>query len=114
MPRGANSGKIKVAGIGGYALSASEFKVEELTPEQAIEVYPNPTNGKFTIRFVHADFDMHQVQLFSAIGDLVYTEKIASPRPENIDIKLAATKAGLYLLHIQTDRGLVVKKLHVL
>ncbi|MER2996789.1 DUF7619 domain-containing protein [Pontibacter populi] len=114
VPRGASTGKIKVAGIGGYAVTVDDFRIEELSPEQAIEVYPNPTNGNFTIRFMHADFEVQQVQLFSVLGQLVYSEKVASPRPDKLDIKLSSPKSGIYILHIKTERGLVVKKLHVL
>ncbi|MBJ6118347.1 IPT/TIG domain-containing protein [Pontibacter sp. BT310] len=114
VPRWASSGKIKVAGIGGYAVTADDFRIEELSPEQAIEVYPNPTTGNFTIRFMHADFEVHQVQLFSALGQLVYSEKVTSPRPDKLEIKLATPKPGMYILHIKTERGLVIKKLNVL
>jgi hypothetical protein len=114
VPRGAISGKIKVAGIGGYALTAQDFRIEELSPEQAIEVYPNPTTGNFTIRFMHADFEVQQVQLFSALGQLVYSEKVNSPRPDKLEAKLKTPKPGIYILHIKTERGLVIKKLNVL
>ncbi|WP_238395855.1 DUF7619 domain-containing protein [Pontibacter pudoricolor] len=114
VPRGASSGKIKVAGVGGYAVTADEFRIEELSPEQAIEVYPNPTTGNFTIRFIHADFEVQQVQLFSTLGQLVYSEKVNSPRPDQLEIKLATPKPGMYMLHIKTERGLVIKKLNVL
>ncbi|MBC5774756.1 IPT/TIG domain-containing protein [Pontibacter sp. KCTC 32443] len=114
VPRGATSGKIKVAGAGGQAITAADFTIEELTPEQAIEVYPNPTTGNFTIGLVHADFEVQEVQLFSALGQIVYSGKINSPRPDKLDVKLTTPKSGIYILHIKTERGLIVKKLNIL
>ncbi|SIR39711.1 hypothetical protein SAMN05421545_3407, partial [Pontibacter lucknowensis] len=44
----------------------------------------------------------------------LHQTRISGPRPEAVQIKLPTAKAGLYFLHIQTERGLVTKKLTVL
>ncbi|WP_439882522.1 DUF7619 domain-containing protein [Pontibacter sp. MBLB2868] len=114
IPRGASTGKVKVAGIGGYSVSTTDFVVEELSAEEAIEVYPNPSTGHFTIRFVHADFDIQSVQVYTSVGRLIHTQPVSSPRPENLEVDITKAKAGMYILRIQTDRGLILKKLNVL
>ncbi|GAB3528369.1 hypothetical protein GCM10027443_06140 [Pontibacter brevis] len=114
VPRGATSGKVTVTGYGGIAQSTADFVVEELTPAQAIAVYPNPTTGHFTINFQHADFDVQAVQVFSTVGKLVHTASLTSPRPEKLEMHVAFAQAGLYLLRIRTDKGIVMKKLTVL
>ena len=58
VPRGAQTGKVTITGYGGEAQSAANFVVEELSPADAIQVYPNPNNGKFTVSLQHADFDV--------------------------------------------------------
>ncbi|MEJ8803824.1 DUF7619 domain-containing protein [Pontibacter sp. H249] len=114
VPRGATTGKVSVHGIGGAATSTTDFMLEMLTPDQAIAVYPNPTNNKFTISFLHADFDVQEVQLYTSVGKLVYTATLTKPRPEKLDVDIDGVKAGMYLLQIKTDRGIITKKLSVL
>ncbi|MCJ8167316.1 IPT/TIG domain-containing protein [Pontibacter sp. E15-1] len=114
VPRGATSGTVQVKGVGGSGTSSGPFMVEELSPAQAIAVYPNPTSGSITISFAHANFDIQQVQVFSSLGRLAHTASVPTPRPEQLDLNLEALKPGMYLLQIKTDRGMVVKKLTVL
>ncbi|WP_242929333.1 DUF7619 domain-containing protein [Pontibacter vulgaris] len=114
VPRGATTGKLQIKGVGGVALSTTDFVVETLTPAQAIAVYPNPTSGRFIINLQHADFDAREVQLFNAVGKLVYTATIAKPQPDKIEINAELTRPGVYLLQIHTERGIITKKLTVL
>ncbi|MFD2245719.1 DUF7619 domain-containing protein [Pontibacter ruber] len=114
VPRGATTGKVQIKGIGGVALSTTDFVVEDLTPAQAIEVYPNPTTGKFTIGLLHADFDIESVQVYNAVGKLLQTTTVTRPRPEKLEMNFELARAGMYMLHIKTDRGVVVKKVTVL
>ncbi|WP_018478718.1 DUF7619 domain-containing protein [Pontibacter roseus] len=114
VPRGAATGKISITGYGGVAHSTADFVVEELAPAEAIQVYPNPTSGRFTVNLRHADFDVQAVEVYDALGRLVHTTNVQSPRPELMDIAIPSAKSGLYTLRIQTDRGTITKKLTVL
>ncbi len=114
VPRGATTGKVQIKGVGGVALSTSEFVIEDLTPAKAIEVYPNPTNGKFIISLLHADFDVEQVQIFTVTGLHVQTVTILQPQPDKTEIDLEPARPGIYLLHIKTDRGIIIKKISLL
>ncbi|RIJ41429.1 DUF7619 domain-containing protein [Pontibacter oryzae] len=114
VPRGAATGKISMYGIGGEASSATDFKVEESSPTESVELYPNPTTGLVTLSFVHADFDLQKLHVFSATGSLVQTMALPQPRPEKLEVNLETAKPGVYLLQLQTDRGLIVKKLTIL
>ncbi|WP_162054222.1 DUF7619 domain-containing protein [Pontibacter pamirensis] len=114
VPRGATTGRVKLTGVGGVAYSTTNFVVEELTPTQSIKVYPNPTTGHFTISFLHADFDVQAVQVYSTVGKFVHSTAVSSPRPDKLEMQVAFAQAGLYILQIQTDKGIVMKKLTVL
>ncbi|MDX5480449.1 MAG: IPT/TIG domain-containing protein, partial [Hymenobacteraceae bacterium] len=114
VPRGAATGKVQITGYGGVALSTGDFVVEELAPAEAIQVYPNPNKGRFAVSLKHADFDVQAIEVFDALGKLIHHASIESPRPESLEISLPTAKAGLYLLQIKTDRGLIIKKLTML
>lgn len=114
VPRGASTGKVTIIGYGGKAHSSSDFEVEELAPAEAITVYPNPNNGQFTVSLRHADFDVQQIEVYDALGKRLHQTHIPGPSPETVEISLPAAKAGLYFLQIQTERGMITKKLTVL
>jgi sugar lactone lactonase YvrE len=114
VPRGTTTGKVQITGFGGVAYSTTDFEVEELAPTEAILVYPNPTTGHFTISLQHADFDVQAIEVYDAVGKLVHTTTVASPRPDHLNLNISLARSGMYTLHIKTDRGTVIKKLTVL
>ncbi|WP_317173869.1 DUF7619 domain-containing protein [Pontibacter aquaedesilientis] len=114
VPRSAATGKVKITGYGGMAISTTDFVVEELSLDEAITVYPNPTTGRFTVSLRHTDFEVQAIEVFDALGRLQHKATLGSPRPEVVEIALPNATAGLYLLQVQTDRGTVIKKLTLL
>ncbi|WP_299700615.1 IPT/TIG domain-containing protein [uncultured Pontibacter sp.] len=114
VPRGAQTGKVTISGYGGVAQSTADFVVEELAPAEAIQVYPNPNNGQFTVNLRHADFDVQLIEVYDAVGKRHHQTHITGPRPETVEINLPSAKSGLYFLQIQTERGLITKKLTVM
>ncbi|AKD04962.1 IPT/TIG domain-containing protein [Pontibacter korlensis] len=114
VPRGATTGKVQITGYGGKAYSTADFVVEELTPAEAIQVYPNPNSGRFTLSLLHADFDVQSVEIFDGIGRLIHTTTVHSPQPQKLELQIRSAKPGLYTLHIKTERGMITKKITVL
>ncbi|KAA3437739.1 IPT/TIG domain-containing protein [Rufibacter hautae] len=112
VPRGAVTGKVAVAGAGGTA--EADFQVEELSPDQAIQVYPNPTPDRFTVDFIKADFDVLSVQVFDVAGKLLYTAPLPSGQLAKAEINLPSSPAGIYVLVVQTSKGKVIKRIHLL
>ena len=74
-------------------------KVKEL-PQEAIKVYPNPTNGTVTID----GLEVTEVQVYNALGQLVKETK------ENM-IDLSEQEVGTYLLKVITPAGVVTKQI---
>lgn len=114
IPRGAVTAKITIAGAGGSDSSDKDFIIEHLTPQQAIQLYPNPSPDKFTLDFIKADFDVQAVQVFDAAGKEVYSELLRAGQAEQLEVDLSEKKAGIYVVVVQTSRGKVVKKLTLL
>ncbi|WP_242693313.1 IPT/TIG domain-containing protein [Sabulibacter ruber] len=112
VPRGAVTGKVTVAGAGGRA--EASFQVEELTPDQAIQIYPNPTPDRLTVDFIKADFDVQAVQVFDLAGKLLISAPIASSQLAQVEINLDSSPTGIYVLVIQTSRVKVVKRINLL
>lgn len=67
--------------------------------EEKIKLYPNPSNGSFTIS---ADGTIISVKAFDILGELIFEKGNISSREINIENEL---KSGVYLIEIKTDRG---------
>ena len=78
--------------------------IQEAILESKIAVYPNPSSGQVWIN-VH-DLMIEKIDIFDVSG-----KKIASQQGNNEKIiPLSILNAGTYFLRIQTDRGIVIKK----
>ncbi|QHL85957.1 T9SS type A sorting domain-containing protein [Nibribacter ruber] len=108
VPRGAVSGKVTVAGVGGK--SKADFTVLSLTPQESIEVYPLPNQGRFTIDFIKADFDVHTLQMLDKTGRIIYRQIIKGGKESRLDISLPRAPSGIYVILLQTSQGVVTKR----
>ena len=72
---------------------------------QAITVYPNPTEGNVTIR--NSQFTIHNVDVYNAFGQLLYS---VSVNDRNVVIDMTDYSAGLYFARITTSEGIVTKR----
>lgn len=72
--------------------------IEELPGNEVdASLYPNPTNGSFTIR-VNNFNDQSYVEIYNAIGQMVVTEKLKS---ETTEINLKGLSDGLYYVKVK-------------
>ena len=86
-----------------------------LTGETAInnlEIYPNPSRDIFNIRFTSEEAQDLQVRILNVIGEEVSTENLQQFEGEYVrSINLNQYPKGIYLLEIETDYGVINKKL---
>jgi sugar lactone lactonase YvrE len=78
--------------------------VEESTP---FMIYPNPSDGKFTV-ITEQPFTEHSIQVFNALGQVIYTTKFTSNR--NI-IDLSMYPSGVYFVHYISPQNNSVRKI---
>ena len=70
-----------------------------------VAIYPNPTTNFVTIQSL--DLPILQAKLYTAAGHLVQQQSF----PNQLDVSNYAN--GLYLLELQTENGIVLKKILV-
>ena len=64
----------------------------------AFNVYPNPSNGAFYVKFHSQETENHKIELFDVLGRLVYHESVFGAS-ENNEIRInAPLQSGIYLL----------------
>jgi hypothetical protein len=72
-----------------------------------VSLFPNPTDNQITIQSETSQ--IQSVSVYNTVGSLVQRSAALSIRVQ-LDLNMPH---GLYLLHIETERGMVVKKLVV-
>jgi len=69
-----------------------------------LEIYPNPSNGVFTISIQEdANVSVHDL-----LGKVTYTSKV---KVGNNIIDISNYQSGIYLLNVKTEKGSVTKKM---
>ena len=80
--------------------------VNDYVLEAAISVYPNPTNGQFTID--NEQCTINSVEVYDVYGKLIGTTKVDDTHV-TLDINTYAD--GVYFARILTDKGVVTKRI---
>lgn len=75
----------------------------------AFEVYPNPSNGKFTVQ--SSQLNIKNIAVYNVLGEMVLDLPVNQSTSQLIN--LASQPAGMYQLHIKTNEGAVTKKVSV-
>jgi hypothetical protein len=70
-----------------------------------VAVYPNPSTGQ--IRIDPFDADLESINVFDVTGNLIYVRSVKSSLNEII------LPTGMFVLHLQTSEGMVIKKVLV-
>lgn len=79
-------------------------------PASSIKVWPNPANDHLTIQ-AHSQW-INSIELSSASGQISWSQ--SDLFKQQVDIPLSALAPGLYWARIQTDAGMLIKKVAIL
>ncbi|WP_192821855.1 endonuclease [Rufibacter sp. LB8] len=79
--------------------------------DEQFVVYPNPTTGTFTVQ-APAGLRLLEAAVFNAVGQQITAKKPASAnQPVTFNLQNAAK--GIYILHLRTDKGTLVRRIVV-
>jgi len=85
---------------------------ESSTAITDLEVYPNPSRDIFNVTFTSEDIQTIEVRVISLLGEVIFTEnkkEFVGQYTKQFD--LATYPKGIYMLEIETNSGVVNKKL---
>ena len=77
-----------------------------------LSVYPNPTRDIFNVNFISDEIQDLQIRIINVLGNVIYSEdkqQFVGEYVKQIDINKFGK--GIYFLEIETDSGIVNKKL---
>jgi hypothetical protein len=111
IPKGAETGKISVFGLGGRTESTEDFVVEKLSLQESVTIYPNPSKGVFIVDFSKANFYSQSIKIYNSIGKQVYENRIANYHSDKLIIEFSSALKGIYVIVIQTHEGPIMRKI---
>lgn len=76
----------------------------EENDDLALKIYPNPTNGEFTIAYEGLD----HIRIVNPLGQLVYDTDVDT---NQLHIDLSGMIKGVYIVQIEANNNLVIKKI---
>ncbi len=90
-------------------LSGLTTGVSSVSAEHAqITVYPNPSNGIFTIAMKNTSLKVNTVEVYNILGEKVYTSSPQNPNGAINTINLSSQPNGIYLYRIVADGGNII------
>ena len=80
--------------------------VEELE-EETINISPNPANNQFTIE--NSQLRINVIHIYSVLGEEVFSQQLTTNN-QQLSIDISMWKAGVYFVEVETEKGVVRKK----
>ena len=84
---------------------------EESELSNLINIYPNPTQGKFVLNIELPKAENINVQIVNTLGETIKTIDLRNITKVNYEIDLGEFSNGLYFVRIQTNNDLSVKRI---
>ena len=92
----------------------STISLEEFRMDRALNVYPNPSSGVFNVTFDGVGFSQGLLRILSPTGQLVLEQTTLKGQPTQLSLDLSGQSKGVYILQLQTDQGVISRRLLVL
>ncbi|MDJ1473394.1 DUF7619 domain-containing protein [Xanthocytophaga flava] len=77
-----------------------------------LSLYPNPTQSQVWIQSVDASVRIEQVKIYNLLGES-QTVSLSSADNQTLQINMQAKPKGMYLVHIQTNKGTSIQRVVV-
>ena len=75
-----------------------------------IEVYPNPTRDRFTLKLELAEREQVRISVLNSVGQEVQVVAETTLQSAKYEVDLTGHRSGVYFVRVQTEEGMTVKK----
>jgi hypothetical protein len=86
----------------------STFVDDLNNPDSPLSIFPNPSNGKFTIK----GDDINSIDVYNILGEKVYSTTVITIRG-NCEIDLSSLQKQIYLVKINDGRKVYTRKVMI-
>ncbi len=95
-------------------VTVAGINVAETPLDRSLSVYPNPTAGVFRVDFELGSSQRVEVKVLNATGQTVWVRSMDSANGlQHQSVDLSEASAGLYLLQLTTEEGVVTRRIAV-
>lgn len=77
--------------------------IPQIANKGGFTIYPNPSNGKFTIEST-SDDSKSLVEVYDMLGEKIYTQTL-NPNKDNTQLDLGSKASGIYLYRVLGENG---------
>jgi hypothetical protein len=91
-------------------MSFSGTGIDDNDLANTLSVYPNPTNGKFTVSISNNEATDMTIELVNISGQVVYRNDVKAAYSYNEDIDASSFAKGVYYLKVNDGTGVKVEK----
>jgi hypothetical protein len=93
------------------SFSETSTGIDEGSLANNLSVYPNPTNGKFTVSVSQAEASDLTIDLVNISGQVVYSNQVSAVYSYNEDIDASSFAKGVYYLKVNNGEEVKVEKI---
>ena len=87
-------------------ISNPDVPATEISAEENIIAYPNPTHGKINLSIVANENKAYTIRISDIIGRTISSDQVAVMKGENLkEINLENRNPGIYFIHLQSISG---------
>jgi len=88
--------------------------VQNLSVDNSLDIYPNPSNGSFTIRFDAQSDNAYEVTIFNMLGEQVMHTNLQNIAGQyEYPVNLSNCAKGIYTVLVKSNNQQTVKKIAV-
>ncbi|MCD4788666.1 MAG: PKD domain-containing protein, partial [Bacteroidales bacterium] len=84
--------------------------MDELSGSNGIHIFPNPSNGEFTVEFSN-NIGKTEITIMNMLNEIVYESKTEIVAGKLINIDLSGNSAGVYFVKIKSDKSGLLRKI---
>jgi len=88
--------------------------VQEATQKLLFQLYPNPNNGRFSLKFPMPVQESLEIKVLDVLGKEVFSKEMLPLQGNEVDFDLSHLKEGTYLLHVNSTQYLFKEQKFVL
>ncbi len=79
--------------------------------DKSVDLFPNPSNGNFSIVTSLASSQNLEINVFNVLGEQVFATRIENARQNMIDVNMSEQKSGIYFVQINNGTERIVKRM---
>jgi PKD repeat protein len=95
-----------------FVVNVTGIGIEETELSRTLNIFPNPTDGAFTVNFSVDQSTEVSIRVLDALGRSVIVREMGTVSGEQmIALDLSNNASGIYMVQIVTDKGTITKRL---